>query len=89
MELQPKDKNGKFAPSALSAVGVAGVAIIAGVAIFGAIDQNQQSNQEEQKPSYQNSDGIYSVPDAGSTAALLGLSVALVGLAQRKFAIVK
>ena len=29
------------------------------------------------------------VPDAGSTAALLGLSVAFVGLAQRKFAIVK
>ena len=29
---------------------------------------------------------IYSVPDAGPTVALLGLSVALVVLAQRKFA---
>jgi hypothetical protein len=31
----------------------------------------------------------YSVPDAASTAALLGLSVALVVFAQRKFAVVK
>jgi VPDSG-CTERM motif len=31
----------------------------------------------------------YSVPDGGSTAALLGLSVALLVLAQRKFAIAK
>ena len=31
----------------------------------------------------------YSVPDAASTAALLGLSVDLVVFAQRKFAVVK
>ena len=34
-------------------------------------------------------DKPFSVPDAGSTAALLGLSVALVVLAQRKAAIIK
>jgi hypothetical protein len=87
METQPKDKNGKYALSALSAVGVVGVAIFG----LSEIDLNQQStqvNQSYQGYQTQNS-GIYSVPDAGSTAALLGLSVALVGLAQRKFAIVK
>jgi hypothetical protein len=73
MEPEPKDKIGIYALSALLAIGVAGIAIFG----HSAIAQNQQGNQEEQS-------GIYSVPDAGSTAALLGLSVALVGLAQRK-----
>ena len=53
----------------------------------------QQNQQKEEKVKWIEpvSDGkkdkrVYSVPDAGSTAALLGVSVALVALARRKIA---
>jgi len=52
-------------------------------AYAGQNDQGQNGNNQGQNG------GPYNVPDGGSTAALLGLSVALVVLAQRKFAIAK
>ena len=55
--------------------------------------QQQQNQQKEEKVKWIEpvSDGkkdkrVYSVPDAGSTAALLGVSVAIIALARRKIA---
>ena len=52
-------------------------------------NQNQQGSQGGQSQQGNGQTLTHSVPDAGSTAALLGLSGALVVLAQRKLAIVK
>jgi hypothetical protein len=53
-------------------------------------NQTQQGSQGNQTQQGNNGQTLtHSVPDGGSTAALLGLSVALVVFAQRKFAMVK
>ena len=87
-----------YAPSTLLAIGLAasiGLAAFIGLA-YDAIAQEQRSpsNQvqkiyEANQDQHENNGQTHSVPDAGSTAALLGLSVALVVFGQRKFAIVR
>jgi hypothetical protein len=60
-----------------------------------AAKQDKKANEKPEKVKVVDAlpgpktDKPFSVPDAGSTAALLGLSVALVVLAQRKAAIIK
>jgi protein with PEP-CTERM/exosortase system signal len=73
----------KFALCALLAVALACNA--------NAKEEGKQQKTEKVKPIDALPDGkkdkrTYSVPDAGSTAALLGVSVALVALARRKIA---
>ena len=74
--------------SALSALALVGLVAI-GVTVATIVEGDAQNgNAQEQYALGQN--GLpHPVPDGGSTAALLGLSVALVVFAQRKFAVVK
>ena len=92
----------KYALSGLLAVGLAifvGLAVLIGLGYNAiALEQGSPGNQvqqihkatrDPQENNGQTQTETHSVPDAGSTAALLGLSVALVVFGQHKFAIVK
>ena len=74
---------------ALPALDALGVLVAIGVTVAPIVEGNAQNgNAQEQYALGQN--GLpHPVPDGGSTAALLGLSVALLVFAQRKVAIVK
>jgi hypothetical protein len=74
---------------ALGALGALGALVAIGLAVAPIVEGNAQNgNAQEQYALGQN--GLpHPVPDGGSTAALLGLSAALVVLERRKFAIAK
>ena len=84
----------KYARSAyaLSALAAIALATALAMALAGGANAQQQGQNGHSGDYYDRlgKDGrTHSVPDSGSTAALLGSSLAIVVLAQRKFAIIK